>query len=146
MTLEQTASSLHHQLAAAYIAAWNSHDVEAILDLHTHDTVFTVHQSGAPAARGRAQCRDAFAYLLDAWPDQRFKVVRIDAAEWGYTCQSSLTGRLAMPWSVGPIVVEPSATPKTFEILDVMRCTGGRIARKDVWLDSAGLIHGASVP
>ena len=48
-----------HQLQAvidAYNAAWNRHDVDAIVAMHTEDSVFENHTSGGRAV-GKAAIR-----------------------------------------------------------------------------------------
>jgi len=46
-------------LAVRYGAAWAAHDLDAIMALHTEDTVFHLH-GDAPPAVGLAAVRDAF--------------------------------------------------------------------------------------
>ena len=47
-------------LALRYGAAWAAHDLDAIMAMHTDDTVFHLHRGGEPAI-GLAATRDAFA-------------------------------------------------------------------------------------
>jgi ketosteroid isomerase-like protein len=66
------------RLAAAWIAAWNAHDLEAILDHYAEDVTFaspfvtalTGEESGV--IHGRAALRDYFRRGLEAYPDLRF--------------------------------------------------------------------------
>ena len=47
-------------LAVRYGAAWAAQDLDAIMALHTEDTVFHLHGDVAPAV-GSAAAREAFA-------------------------------------------------------------------------------------
>jgi ketosteroid isomerase-like protein len=69
--------------AEAWIAAWNSHDLERILDLFTDDVVLVsprvVELRGDPAGtiRGKAALRDYFRQGLAAAPNLRFELRRV---------------------------------------------------------------------
>jgi len=63
------------ELAKEYSGAWAAHDPDAIAAMHTDDSVFELHDVGAPAT-GRAAVRDLIAILLTAVPDLRFELKR----------------------------------------------------------------------
>jgi SnoaL-like protein len=63
-------------LAVRYGAAWASHDLDAIMALHTEDTGFHLH-GGAEPAIGWSATRDAFASAIEQWPDLRFDRKRV---------------------------------------------------------------------
>ena len=48
------------------------HDLDAVIAMHSADTVFHLHGDGEPA-RGRDATREAFAAALAQWPDIRFE-------------------------------------------------------------------------
>ena len=54
-------------LAVRYGAAWAGRDLDAIMAMHTDDTVFHLHGGGEPAI-GRGATWEAFAAALAAWP------------------------------------------------------------------------------
>src|SRR5262245_31910575 len=58
---EETMSTEHplEKVIAAYGQAWNSHDIEAILAMHTEDSVFENHTSG-----GQGIGKDAIREIL----------------------------------------------------------------------------------
>lgn len=62
-------------LAARYGAAWQGRDLEAILGMHTADTVYHLH-GGAEPAVGIAATRAAFAAALAQWPTSASSVHR----------------------------------------------------------------------
>jgi ketosteroid isomerase-like protein len=54
-------------LAVRYGAAWAGRDLDAIMAMHTDDTVFHLHGGGEPAV-GRDATREAFAAALASGP------------------------------------------------------------------------------
>ncbi|QHT56441.1 nuclear transport factor 2 family protein [Cellulomonas sp. H30R-01] len=87
-----------HAFAAAWVAAWNAHDVEAVLDHFADDVVFTspVAARLLPATQGVVHGKDALrAYWTEGLrqvPDLRFSVERVhagvDVLVLGYRNQS----------------------------------------------------------
>ena len=65
--------------AAAWLAAWNPHDLDAILAHYAEDVVFVTPMAvkllGDPSGtvRGRGALRDYFAKGLAAYPDLHFE-------------------------------------------------------------------------
>jgi ketosteroid isomerase-like protein len=113
------------ELLQRYSDAWHRHDLDAIMSMHTHDTVFHLH-NGTAAAVGAPQVRESFQLVLAVYPDLSATQT---AAEIGEThaivqsvMRSSATGR----------VVEAEA-------VDVFRFVDGLISRKDTYLDTAAL-------
>ncbi len=51
------------ELAVRYGAAWAEHDLDAVIAMHTNNTVFHLHGGGEPAS-GRDATREAFAAVL----------------------------------------------------------------------------------
>jgi ketosteroid isomerase-like protein len=76
------------RFAAAWLAAWNAHDLDAILEHYADDVVFTspfvVELAGRAdgTLRGKAELRSYFERGLAAFPDLRFRdlEVRVGAA------------------------------------------------------------------
>ena len=110
-----------HDLAVRYGDAWAAHDLDAIMAMHTADTVFHLHGGAAPAV-GLSAVREAFAAGIEQWPDIRFdrKRVHIGSGHFvsEYEMSASKEGR--------PIVCDG---------VDVFTVEGGLIARKDSYLD-----------
>jgi len=59
------------ELAVRYGTAWAEHNLDAIMTMHTDDTVFHLHGGGEPTV-GLAATRESFAATLAQWPDIRF--------------------------------------------------------------------------
>ena len=89
-------------LAEEWIAAWNAHDLDAILQHYADDVVFTspfvarLLGAGQDTVRGKAALRDYFARALAAYPDLRFGLravlLGVDSLTLYY---ASVGGRLA---------------------------------------------------
>ncbi len=117
-------ASLHH-LIDRYTDAWERHDLDAIMSLHTDDTVFHLHD-GSETAEGWATVRDAFSLVLAVYPDLTASRTGIEVGDDHVVVQS------VMRSSAGGVTVEVDA-------VDVFRIVAGLIRRKDTYLDTAGL-------
>ena len=60
------------EIAMQYSRTWAAHDPDAIAAMHTDDSVFHLHDIGAPAS-GRGAIRDLVAALLADTPDLLFE-------------------------------------------------------------------------
>jgi ketosteroid isomerase-like protein len=112
-------------LAVRYGAAWASHDVEAIMALHSEDTVFHLHGGDEPAV-GWTATREAFAKAMEEWPDIRFERKRVHIGLDHFVSE-----------------YEVSATKDGREIVcdgvDVFSVQDGLVTRKDSYLDLAAV-------
>jgi len=108
-------------LAVRYGAAWGDRDVDAVTAMHTEDTVYHLHGGGEPAV-GRAATREAFAAALAQWPDLSFERTQVYVGDQHFVSQYRM-----------------SATAEGRQIVcdgvDVFAVNGGKIARKDTYLD-----------
>jgi ketosteroid isomerase-like protein len=109
------------ELAARYGAAWATHDLDAIMALHTDDTVFHLHGGGEPAF-GLVATREAFAAAAAQWPDLRFERRRVYVGDGHFVSEYQMSG---------------SSAGKSFACdgVDVIAVIDGRVARKDTYLD-----------
>ena len=105
-------------LAMRYGTAWAARDLDAIMALHTGDTVFHLHGDAAPA-EGSAATRAAFAAALDQWPDLRFERKRVHI---GAGREIACDG------------------------VDVFSVRDGLVARKDTYLDWAAVQRQTAEP
>ena len=108
-------------LAARYGAAWAEHDLDAIMAMHSEDTVFHLHGGGEPAM-GLAATREAFAAASAQWPDIRFDKSRVYIGDGHFVSEYQMSG---------------SSEGKRFTCdgVDVIAVVDGRVARKDTYLD-----------
>ena len=109
------------ELAIRYGAAWAEHDLDAVMAMHTDDTVFHLHGGGEPA-RGRDATREAFAAALAQWADIRFDRKRVHIGEGHFVTEYEMSTT-----SDGRVI--------TCDGVDVIVVEGGRVARKDTYLD-----------
>jgi len=109
------------QFAKEYSGAWAVHEPDAIAAMHTDDSVFELHDVGAPAT-GRTAVRDLIATLLTAVPDLRFEPKRVHFGDEHFVTEYVMTG---------------TAEGKPFAIAgaDVFTMREGLVGRKDTYLD-----------
>ncbi|PKP81727.1 MAG: hypothetical protein CVT79_08160 [Alphaproteobacteria bacterium HGW-Alphaproteobacteria-18] len=71
--------------AEGWIAAWNAHDVEAVLKVWAEDGVFTspaaASLTGSAQVRGKSALRDYWGAALACVPDLRFELIGAFADE-----------------------------------------------------------------
>jgi steroid delta-isomerase-like uncharacterized protein len=109
-------------LAVRYGAAWAGRDLDAIMAMHTDDTVFHLHGGGEPAI-GRTATREAFAAALAEWPDIRFDRTRVHIGAGHFVSEYEMSATTAE----GQLLV--------CDGVDVFAVEDGRVARKDTYLD-----------
>jgi len=107
-----------------YNAAWNAHDLDAIVALHAPGMVFENHTAGE-RAEGEA-VRDHIASIFANWPDIAFRLRKLQARdglvvnEWTATATEQKSGR-RLEW----------------DGVDVFEFDGPLIKRKGVYSGSA---------
>ena len=123
----------------AYNAAWNGHDLDAIMAMHAPTMVFENHTAGE-AAEGAA-VREHIAAIFNAWPDIAFEprrtYVREDLVVQEWTASATHTE----PISRGGITAAPSGRRISWKGLDVIPFEDGLILRKDVYSDSVSILR-----
>ena len=123
-----------------YNAAWNAHDVETIVSMHTDDSVFENHVTGdryvGPEAIGQA-----VASIFSVFPDLTFEsrraYIRDDLVVQEWTARGTHRG----PMTRSGIVVEPTGGSVEYKGMDVIPIRDGLVARKDVYSDSITLLR-----
>ena len=134
MELATATSTL--ELAERYGEAWNCGELDAILALHTDDSVFQLHVLGAAPAEGRAAIAEAFAGFLAQLSGVHFATRRLHAGSQHWVLESTLTGTAAAPFELdGERIGAPGARVEV-DCVDVFEVRDGRVARKDTYLDA----------
>ena len=122
-----------------YNAAWNEHDLDAIVAMHAPDMVFDNHTAGE-TARG-AEVRDHIASIFATWPDIAFATRRLYVhpglvvQEWTATATHAATMRR------GDLVAEPTGRRIEWDGIDVIPFEDGLVKRKDVYSDSVSILR-----
>jgi steroid delta-isomerase-like uncharacterized protein len=120
MALARTAAD--HDLLAAYAAAWNSHDLDAIMSMMTPDCVFETSAGPDPCGRrfvGREAVRAAIAEIFASLPDIRFIAAR----------HFSAGDRGVSEWTM--IATRPDGRRIEARGCDLFEFEEGKIHRKD---------------
>ena len=128
------------KIIAAYGDAWNSHDVEAILAMHTEDSVFENHTSGGKGV-GKAAIREILKGIFTTFPDIRFNARRTYVRDGLVAQEWTATATLAVPFTRGSATVQPTGEKISWNGVDVIPFTGSLVARKDVYVDSTGFLR-----
>jgi steroid delta-isomerase-like uncharacterized protein len=122
-----------------YNAAWNAHDLDAIMAMHAPDMVFENHTAGESA--GGEEARAHIGSIFETWPDIEFATrrlyVRPDLVvqEWTATATHAKTMRR------GDLIAEPTGNRVEWDGLDVIPFEDGLIKRKDVYSDSVSILR-----
>jgi steroid delta-isomerase-like uncharacterized protein len=122
-----------------YNAAWNAHDLDAIVAMHAPDMVFENHTAGE-SAQGD-EVREHIGRIFESWPDISFEGRRsyfrdgLVVQEWTASATHSKTVRR------GDIVAEPTGRRVEWKGLDVIPFEDGLIKRKTVYSDSVSILR-----
>ena len=123
-----------------YNAAWNAHDVEAIVALHTEDSVFENHTTGDLNV-GPAQIGRAIAGIFTVFPDLSFETrrqyLREDLVVQEWTARGTHLGTMTR----SGIEVPPTGRTVEYRGMDVIPFRDGLVARKDVYSDGVTLLR-----
>lgn len=126
MTIESTTQDLS-AIAKRYFAAWEAHDVEAIVALHTPDTQFQAHGRGS-AVHGSEALRREFTHVFELYPNFGFDERRVLFG----------SGHWVLDWTL--TFQRPGEDRRGIHCLDVVEVSpDGLISRKDTFFDFAEL-------
>jgi steroid delta-isomerase-like uncharacterized protein len=122
-----------------YNAAWNAHDLDAIMALHAPDMVFENHTAGE-SAEGDA-VREHVAAIFGSWPDIAFATRRLYVREDLVVQEWTASATHASTMRRGDVVAEPTGRRVEWEGLDVIPFEHGLVKRKDVYSDSVSILR-----
>jgi steroid delta-isomerase-like uncharacterized protein len=135
---DDSAKSLEETIAR-YNAAWNDHDLDAIVSMHAPDMVFENHTAGESAQREDA--RGHIASIFETWPDIHFETRRLYAREGVVTQEWTATATHTNTMRRGDLVAEPTGKRIEWRGIDVIPFEDGLIKRKDVYSDSVSILR-----
>jgi steroid delta-isomerase-like uncharacterized protein len=123
-----------------YNDAWGRHDVDAILSMHTDDSVFENHTTGDVNV-GNEEIGRAISGIFSVFPDLSFETrrqyVRDDLVVQEWTARGTHLGKMIR----SGIEVEPTRRAVEYGGMDVIPISGGLVARKDVYSDGVTLLR-----
>ncbi|MGL4264947.1 MAG: nuclear transport factor 2 family protein [Afipia sp.] len=110
-------SSSWKDLATRYNAAWNAHDVAAIMAFHADDTSYQRH--GNPKVyKGKDVVAEQFGKDISGLPGIKFEPVALYGSDDHFVSESILTA------------TTPDGKPVTMELVDVITLRDGKVVHK----------------
>ena len=120
-TVGQAIGSRSEGFFVRYRRAWAEHDVDAIVPMHTEDSVFHLHNVAEPWC-GRAAVRDAIVSAFAQIPDLCFERRRVLFGAGHVVSEYVMSGTV-------------EGRPFACEGVDVFAVRDGLVARKDSYVD-----------
>src|SRR5690242_7191206 len=129
-----------HEFIDRYNDAWNAHDVDAMVSMHTDDSVFENHVTGDVNV-GRGQIGNAIRGIFTVFPHLNFEArrqyVREDLVVQEWTARGTHEGTMTR----AGLEVAPTGKSVEYKGMDVIPIRDGLVARMDVYSDSVTLLR-----
>ena len=122
-----------------YNEAWNGHDLDAIMSMHTPDMVFENHTAGESAEGDKV--REHIGAIFESWPDIHFETRRLYVRDGVVAQEWTATATHANEMRRGDMIAEPTGKTITWKGLDVIPFEDGLVKRKDVYSDSVSILR-----
>ncbi len=122
-----------------YNAAWNDHDLDAIMSMHAPDMVFDNHTAGESAEGEEARAH--IGSIFETWPDIAFATRRLYVREGLVVQEWTAVATHANTMRRGDLVAEPTGKRVEWDGLDVIPFENGLVKRKDVYSDSVSILR-----
>ena len=123
-------------LARRYGEAWNRQNLDAIMDLHTDDSVFVAHAAGSVPAEGKEAVREAFASYLALLPDINFAERALHVGDDHWVLESTMSGTVAGSIEVEGQPLGEGGARVEVDCVDVIAVRDGLVASKQTYIDS----------
>ena len=136
MTTQTQDPTAVRELAERYGEAWNSQDLDTIMDMHAEDCVFQAHAAGSPPAMGKAAVREAFAGYLALLPDINFAERSLHVGEDHWVFESTMTGTVAGSLELDGESLGEQGARVEVPCVDVIEVRDGLVTSKQTYLDS----------
>jgi steroid delta-isomerase-like uncharacterized protein len=122
-----------------YNAAWNAHDLDAIMALHAPDMVFDNHTAGESASG--ADVRAHVGAIFETWPDIEFTTRRLYVREGLVVQEWTAAATHTKTMRRGDLVAEPTGKRVVWDGIDSIPFENGLVKRKDVYSDSVSILR-----
>lgn len=126
-------------LAQRYGEAWNRQNLDAIMDLHTDDSVFVAHAAGSLPAEGKDAVREAFASYLALLPDINFAERALHVGDDHWVLESTMSGTVAGSIEVEGQPLGEGGARVEVDCVDVITVRDGLVASKQTYIDSLSM-------
>jgi ketosteroid isomerase-like protein len=114
---KMSSASSWRDLAERYNAAWNAHDVAAIMAFHVDDTSYQRH--GNPKVyKGKDVVAEQFGKDISGLPGIKFEPVSLHGSDDHFVSESIITA------------TKPDGTPVVMELVDVITLRDGKVVHK----------------
>jgi steroid delta-isomerase-like uncharacterized protein len=129
-----------------YNSAWNRHDVNAILALHTEDSVFCNHTSGGETV-GHDAIRQIITGVFEIFPDIHFDLRRLYVRDDLVVQEWTATATHCNPITYNNKTLHPTGKRIQWNGMDILPMRNGQVVRKDVYAESLSFFKqlGASI-
>jgi steroid delta-isomerase-like uncharacterized protein len=128
-----------------YNDAWNRHDVDAIVAMHTDDSVFCNHTSGGEAV-GHEAIRRIVSGVFRTFPDIHFELRRLYVRDDLVVQEWTASATHHNPVKYKDMALEPTGKTVRWNGMDVIPMRDGLVARKDVYADSMTYLRQLGAP
>jgi steroid delta-isomerase-like uncharacterized protein len=122
-----------------YNAAWNDHDLDAIVAMHAADMVFANHTAGESAEGD--EVREHIGAIFETWPDIEFSTRRLYVRDGLVVQEWTARATHSKVMRRGQLVAEPTGRRVEWDGMDVIPFEGGLVKRKDVYSDSVSILR-----
>ena len=122
-----------------YNAAWNAHDLDAIMAMHAPDMVFENHTAGESASGDRVAPH--ICSIFETWPDIEFSTRRLYVRDGLVVQEWTATATHANRMQRGELVAEPTGRRLSWNGMDIIPFEDGLVKRKDVYSDSVSILR-----
>jgi steroid delta-isomerase-like uncharacterized protein len=122
-----------------YNAAWNAHDLDAIVAMHAPDMVFDNHTAGESATG--EDVRAHIGAIFETWPDIEFATRRLYVREELVVQEWTAAATHAKTMRRGDLVAEPTGRRVVWDGIDSIPFEDGLVKRKDVYSDSVSILR-----
>jgi steroid delta-isomerase-like uncharacterized protein len=136
---EADSAAALEQAIDRYNAAWNAHDLDAIVSMHAPDMVFANHTAGESAEGD--EVRGHIGAIFETWPDIEFSARRLYVREGLVVQEWTARATHANVMSRGDLVAEPTGRTVEWVGMDVIPFENGLVKRKDVYSDSVSIMR-----